>query len=168
MKKFAWIVVLAVAIIFIVASFLLDHVESLPWVRDKIAPAYIHALNTYERMFPPPGQSGPGPEIMPNDPGFAPLASVISKWISGSGDLTIARLRIIGHSWAVSDTGRGMTSMQKIKLRVTLRDGRSKEIERGDLRPHIRKDLLEDTLFWWRVVTLLIGLVGAVLAAVIK
>ncbi len=79
------------------------------------APQYIQAKMIYEKMLTDSSAVGP------TDLGFTQISSIISKYLSGGGDLTIDSIKIKAKAWTIT----GTASTQTITLEIKLRDGRS-------------------------------------------
>ena len=153
--------ILVVGILLMVFGWYLDHAEQRELAARIFARDYVQALNAYERMLDEVS------EIGPTDPGFAQIVSILSGKLSGSGDLTISKVRIKRDNlWAVKTDGyEGPT----IALEITLRDGRS--VTAGsvkDLRPEIRERFLERALFLKGELVFWLGIIVTLISAVVE
>jgi hypothetical protein len=133
----------------------IDHAEERYWVIKFFAPRYVRTLEAYERML------SNGPEIGPDDDGFAEMISVLSTELSGPTDLINSIKATRDTITAIFSDGHiGPT----ILLEITLRDGRSVTLEHvKDLEPAIRRRFLEDALTRWGELITLVGLVVALI-----
>jgi len=141
-------ILLIIGVVLAVLGFFSDHWNQIQRIVSNIAPRYTRAMAAYERML------STGSEIGPADVGFTEVASICSEKLSGSGDLTIASIRV---TQGVSLLFKGTPIAEDFVLEITLQDGRSATGNIADLRPQIRERYLEGILFRWSLLFFLLG-----------
>ena len=131
-----------IGIILTVIGWFISHGEDINWVKSLLAPQYTTAIKTYENMIKNKSF------IEKGDPGFRQIATILSEKLSGSGDLTISKIHILGHAFSVKSYDTSMKSVPTITIEITVSDGRkAKTSELDDLRPEIEKRYLKKSIF---------------------
>ena len=142
-------------IVVTILGHLFDNSERYPWIISIFAPSYPRALRNYDEMLiSADSRRGPPKMIKPGDPGFKEMVKVLSEDFPelANNESVVEKIRIkdtgivAGGYWP--EKGISYSGVQP-NFEVTLTGGKVVTKYLIDLRPNIRKQFLEDSLFYW-------------------